>query len=211
MYVEQIMTTLGLSDLQFALAAIGLLIVISVAILNLKYARARRKANEQAEFSDERTRREPGFADSDVERAEPSFGTALVASSTPVKFTIDPRIDCVITLRFDEAIAGSEILEEIHDWADSQVQASARWICEGLNAADDWEELKPESHYSELQLAIQLASRRGAIGVLELSDFCSSVTKYFTPLLAPGLNLNSKDRSNAAYSFVVTISPPPPA
>ena len=53
MYVEQIMTTLGLSDLQFALAAIGLLIVISVATLNFKYARARRKANEQAEFSDE--------------------------------------------------------------------------------------------------------------------------------------------------------------
>lgn len=177
MYVEQIMTTLGLSDLQFALAAIGLLIVISVAILNLKYARARRKANEQAEFSDERTRREPGFADSDVERAEPSFGTALVASSTPEKFTIDPRIDCVITLRFDEAIAGSEILEELNDWTDSQVQANVRWICEGLNAdqdaAESWEELKPESSYTELQLAIQLASRRGAIGVLELSDFCS--------------------------------------
>jgi len=29
--------------------------------------------------------------------------------------------------------------------------------------------------YSELQLAIQLASRRGPIGVLELSDFCSRV------------------------------------
>ena len=177
MYVEQIMTMLGLSDLQFALAVIGLLILVSVAILNFKYARARRKAKEEAEFSDDRTRREPGFADSDVERTEPSFGAALVASSAPDKFTIDPRIDCVITLRFDEAIAGSEILEELNDWTDSQVQANARWICEGLNADQDaaecWEELKPNSSYTELQLAIQLASRRGAIGVLELSDFCS--------------------------------------
>ena len=177
MYVEQIMTALGLSDLQFALAAIGLLILISVAFLNFKYKRARRKASEQAEFSDDRTRREPGFADPDAERFEPSFGAVLVASSTPEKFTIDPRIDCMITLRFDEAIAGSEILEELNDWTDSQVQANARWICEGLNADPDtsksWEELKPESSYAELQLAIQLASRRGAIGVLELSDFCS--------------------------------------
>jgi hypothetical protein len=50
-------------------------------------------------------------------------------------------------------------------------------MCEGLNAdvdaAETWEELDPEATYSELQLAIQLASRRGPIGVLELSDFCS--------------------------------------
>jgi hypothetical protein len=171
------MTTLGLSDLQFALAAIGLLILTSVAFLNLKYKRARRKAGEQAEFSDDRTRREPGFADPDAERTEPNFGAALVASSAPENFTIDPRIDCVITLRFDEAIAGSEILEELNDWKDSQLPTNARWICEGLNsdpdATESWEELKPESSYTELQLAIQLASRRGAIGVLELSDFCS--------------------------------------
>ena len=176
MYVEQIMTMLGLSDLQFALAAIGLLILILVAVLNIKYARARRKAKEQIEFTDDRFGREPGFADLGVERSEPSFGSALTASA-PEKFTIDPRIDCVITLRFDEAIVGSEILAEINDWSDSQVQATARWRCEGLNAdfdaAEDWDELKHESSYSELQLAIQLASRRGAIGVIELSDFCS--------------------------------------
>src|SRR5665213_214302 len=36
-----------------------------------------------------------------------------------------------------------------------------------------------------------------------------SVTKYFTPLLAPGVILNSNDRSNALYMASVTISPPP--
>jgi len=180
-YVEQIMTMLGLSDLQFALAAIGLLILILVAVLNLKYARARHKAKERAEQANDRLGREPsftnGFADAGVDLSEPSFGITSSSSLASEKFTIDPRIDCVITLRFDEAITGSEILEEMKDWADSQVQSTARWICEGLNAdldtAEDWEELQPESSYTELQLAIQLASRRGAIGVLELSDFCS--------------------------------------
>ncbi|WP_251370052.1 cell division protein ZipA C-terminal FtsZ-binding domain-containing protein [Polynucleobacter sp. JS-JIR-5-A7] len=180
MYVEQIMTMLGLSDLQFALAVIGLLILILVAILNLKYSRARRKAREQSEYAlDDRFAREPsfvqGFADADSsERNEPSFASALLATtSTPEKFAIDPRIDCVITLRFDEGISGAEILEEINTWTDLQAQSAAKWMCEGLNVDQEWEELNPKSSYSELQLAIQLASRRGAIGVLELSDFCS--------------------------------------
>jgi hypothetical protein len=182
-YVEQIMTMLGLSDLQFALAAIGLLILISVAILNYKYSRARRKAKEQSDYSlDDRFGKEPsfgqGFADGDVGRTEPSFGESVsTIILAPEKFAIDPRIDCVITLRFDQAISGSEILEEMNSWADLNAQSTARWMCEGLNAnidvAEDWEELHPESQYSDLQLAIQLASRKGPIGVLELSDFCS--------------------------------------
>src|SRR5258708_35337401 len=40
--------------------------------------------------------------------------------------------------------------------------------------------------------------------------FSVSVTKYFTPLFAPGVNLNSNERSKALYSPVVTISPPSP-
>ena len=184
MGLEQIMTMLGLSDLQFALAVIGLLILISVAILNIKHAYARKKAREQGDFSgDDRFSREPsfgqGFADADSsQRSEPDFGEVLSqAISTPEKFAIDPRIDCVITLRFDEPISGAEILEEIDTWTDLGAQANVRWMCEGLNAdveaAEAWEALAPDATYSELQLAIQLASRRGAIGVLELSDFCS--------------------------------------
>src|SRR5699024_950038 len=36
----------------------------------------------------------------------------------------------------------------------------------------------------------------------------SNVTKYFTPLLAPGVILNSKDKSKALYCSSVTIYPP---
>ncbi|MBU3594612.1 cell division protein ZipA [Polynucleobacter sp. 71A-WALBACH] len=176
------MTMLGLSDLQFALAVIGLLILIAVAILNLKYARARRKARAAGEYSvEDLFAKEPSFGQtsSDSEgRAEPSFGDIGASTpSIPESFSIDPRIDCVITLRFDESISGAEILEEINAWANEPSTSTARWMCEGLNAdvdaAEDWEALRAEASYSELQLAIQLASRRGPIGVLELSDFCS--------------------------------------
>ncbi|QWD63563.1 cell division protein ZipA C-terminal FtsZ-binding domain-containing protein [Polynucleobacter sp. MWH-UH2A] len=180
------MATLGLSDLQFALAAIGLLILILVAVLNWRYSRTRRKAKEQSAYVfDDRVAREPsfvkGFADVDSgDRLEPSFGDVIPAtSSTKEKFAIDPRIDCVITLRFNEAISGAEILAEMHAWSDLQSNPSVRWICEGLNdnqsATKGWEELRSGAFYSDLQLAIQLASRRGPIGVLEFSDFCSRV------------------------------------
>ena len=182
MDLEQIMTRLGLSDLQFALAVIGLLILILVAALNLKYAHARRKKRAVSEYSmDDRFGREPsfgsGFAEAEA-RAEPTFGDVGFSTvSASESFSIDPRIDCVITLRFDESISGAEILEEMKAWANEPSTLTARWMCEGLNAdidaAEDWEVLRPEASYSELQLAIQLASRRGPIGVLELSDFCS--------------------------------------
>ena len=183
MYIEQIMTMLGLSDLQLALAVIGLLILVAVAILNIRYSRARRKAKELSKYSlDDRFGKEPsftqGFADGDIAtRSEPSFGESIATISAPEKFAIDPRIDCVITLRFDQGIGGAEILQEINAWSDIEAQSTARWMCEGLNSnldvAEDWEELHPDSTYSDLQLAIQLASRKGPIGVLELSDFCS--------------------------------------
>src|SRR5690606_34294546 len=38
--------------------------------------------------------------------------------------------------------------------------------------------------------------------------FSAKVTKYFTPLLAPGVSLNSKDRSNTLNLSLVMISPP---
>jgi len=182
--VEQILSTLGLSELQFALLAIGFLILLLVVILNFKYARARRKSREQGQYSldDRFAAREPsfgtGFADASNEgRAEPTLAEVVQSISAPDHFVIDPRIDCVITLRFDEAISGSEILDEIEAWSELPSQSTTPWMCEGLNAdvdaAEDWETLHVEASYSELQLAIQLASRRGPIGVLELSDFCS--------------------------------------
>lgn len=175
MNLEQITTMLGLSELQFALLVIGFLILVFVAVVNVRYAHARRKM----ELSKDSSVREPSFTQSFAEdRAEPTFGDiSLPSPPNPNGFSIDPRIDCVITLRFDERIRGAEILDEMKVWADGPSALTACWMCEGLNVDDDanknWEALRPDAAYSELQLAIQLASRRGPIGVLELSDFCS--------------------------------------
>lgn len=184
MNIEQIMTMLGLSDLQFALAAIGLLLLVATVGFNVKHARARRKAASFDELSaGDRFAREPSFghslADGDVEDVLGSNTAISMLSGglDPETFFIDPRIDCVISLRFDQAISGAEILAEIDAWRLDTAKSSARWMCEGLHsdidAAANWEILNAEASYTELQLAIQLASRRGPIGVLELSNFCS--------------------------------------
>jgi hypothetical protein len=169
MGLEQIAATLGLSELQFALGLIGLMLLALVAIVNLRNARSKRQA---------RTQLEPSFGDSSAnkhssDRVEPGFAeAAAIAEVEMPRFAIDPRIDCVITLRFENPIKGSEILSELADWP----RFGAHWICEGLPAGDqdsEWQSLDLEGSYDELQLAIQLASRKGPIGVLELSDFCS--------------------------------------
>lgn len=169
MGLEQIAATLGLSELQFALGLIGLLILAVVVMVNLRNARSKREAHTQLE---------PSFGESAAnsrtsDRVEPGFSEEAAAAELEMpRFAIDPRIDCVITLRFESPIKGSEILSELADWP----RFGAHWICEGLPADDqdgEWQPLDLEGNYAELQLAIQLASRRGPIGVLELSDFCS--------------------------------------
>jgi hypothetical protein len=169
MGLEQIAAKLGLSELQFALGLIGILLLVLVAILNLRSARAKRQVHNPIE---------PGFADASGQnhtgdRVEPGFSEPMSAVTPEIlRFTIDPRIDCVITLRFESPIKGSEIISEVADWP----RFGADWIYEGLRVDDhegDWEPIEMDANYAELQLAIQLASRKGPIGVLELSDFCS--------------------------------------
>jgi hypothetical protein len=88
---------------------------------------------------------------------------------------IDPRIDCVVALRFSEPIAGIEILDSLKTWSDLQTP----WMVDGLISTNIsqgvWGSLESNHFYAEIQLAVQLASRKGPIGVVELSDFCSRV------------------------------------
>lgn len=169
MGLEQIAAMLGLSELQFALGVIGILLLVLVAILNVRSARAKREAHIPVEPSFGGS----GLGDPEAERVEPGFTeTPNELASEAVRMAIDPRIDCVVTLRFESAIHGSEIISELEQWP----RFSARWTYDGLRAGgndSNWEPIGPDNQYDELQLGIQLASRKGPIGVLELSDFCS--------------------------------------
>ncbi len=167
MPLDQFASQLGLSELQLALGAVGIFFLIWVVIYNVRNARAKSNAVQE--------RVEPSSNASNEEPSEVNPVSVNAANQFPAPQTIDPRIDCVITLRFNQAISGVEILEALKSWSDLPIA----WMADGLHATATnegvWEALEADNLYLEIQLAVQLASRRGPIGVLELSDFCSRV------------------------------------
>ena len=163
---EYFMSQWGLSELQLALGLIGFLFLIWVLVYNIRNAKAR-KANVEV-------RLEPNAKVEEAIINEPASASPN-PYQTLSKQAIDPRIDCVIALRFPEPISGIEILEALKEWTDLQTP----WMADGLISTNPnegvWGPLDTNQLYAEIQLAVQLASRKGPIGVLELSDFCSRV------------------------------------
>ena len=166
MPLEQFSSQWGLSELQLALGFIGFLFFIWVIVYNIRNTKGRR--------GNDAVRVEPSSKSEEVIVSEP-IPAPLSPYQTLSKQTIDPRIDCVIALRFSEPISGIEILDTLNDWTDIQTP----WMADGLSVTGPgegvWCPLDTNHFYAEIQLAVQLASRKGPIGVLELSDFRSRV------------------------------------
>ncbi len=195
MPLKDMIANAGLSDLQVALIGIGIFLLLLVVIVNLRHARARHKLLDTSHTKGT----EPALANQ--QRHEPSLGEvndpsqAVMAAAmvlTASRVSIDPRIDCVATLRFNEPIQGAEILAEIGTWPQHDLQ----YLLEGLKAnwidGDTWEKITTSFAYSELQLAVQLANRQGPIEVGDLSNFFTHAQNLAEALGAqidmPGVN-----------------------
>ena len=144
MPLDQFASQLGLSELQLALGAVGVLFLIWVVIYNVRNARA--KSNETEE------RVEPSSNTFSTEPLETAPVSVDVFNQQLGSQTIDPRIDCVIALRFNQAISGIEILEALKSWADLPIP----WMVDGLHATGPqegvWETLEANHSYLESQL-----------------------------------------------------------
>jgi hypothetical protein len=167
MPLEQFASQLGLSELQLALGAIGVLFLIWVIVYNIRHARKKKQSIEE--------HIESFTSHVDENNEELEFASEISSKPSHSTENIDPRIDCVIALRFNQPISGIEILESLKSWADLETP----WMADGListgPAEGVWGALDINHFYMEIQLAVQLASRRGPIGMVELSDFCSRV------------------------------------
>ncbi|CAN1540228.1 ZipA, C-terminal FtsZ-binding domain containing protein [Burkholderiaceae bacterium] len=195
MPLNDMIVNTGLSDLQFALIVIGIFLLLLVVIVNVRHARARRKLLDTSHSNGiepalaNRQRHEPSLGEFD-DPNQAGLAAAIVLSAS--KISIDPRIDCVATLRFNEPIQGTEILAEIATWP----QQALQYLLEGLKAnwidGDTWENVTASSAYTELQLAVLLANRQGPIEVGELSNFFTHAQNLAEALGAqidmPGLN-----------------------
>lgn len=96
---------------------------------------------------------------------------ALDGQPTPA--VIDPLIDCIVPLHLERKSSGDRILPltgRLRRAGTKQVHI------EGLRSeANAWEPVAAGHQYEDLQVAVQLANRGGALNALEFSEFVNAV------------------------------------
>jgi hypothetical protein len=170
MEFSEFAASIGLSELQLSLGLIGFGLLIVVMIYNAFRLRKVELSNSDSSSTINHE------APNSYGKTEPSLAlNHATKAELPTIHRIDSLTDCVIALRLPEPISGQEITDHLNLWPKNSMYP---WMCEGLisqtvGTEPLWEPIKVDGQYLELQTAIQLANRQGAIGVVDLSDFMS--------------------------------------
>lgn len=150
---------------------------------SIRYSTAPQKGKAQSNLQSDQFnatlggRVEPGFvkvpqsvSNQEIEKSP----SAITVPNLLNSIRIDPAIDCSVLLRFSVPISGAEVMSHFLGWPKN---LPFKHLVEGLRESvehgndDPWESITPDVSYIELQVAIQLANRRGPIGVVDLSEF----------------------------------------
>ncbi len=120
-----------------------------------------------------------------VDRVEPALGAATAAvDADPAALRQPPRrvprldalIDAIVTLALDAPVSGEMALQHLPP---TRRAGSKAFYVEGLDTeTGTWEPLASGRRYGELQAGVQLASRTGALGDIEYSEFVQMVQTY---------------------------------
>jgi len=165
-----------MSELQFGLLGIGILVVVGVLAYNKLQER---KLGRQAEdrfgsrhddvlMGGKGNGSTPGQTAGTVERLEPTF-TAPLAERIETSGMLDAQIDCIAILQAENAIAGEAISSAIVDNPTNSARALS-WECYNRQTAN-WEPLAASGEYERLRVGLQLADRKGAVSEPELTEF----------------------------------------
>ena len=167
-----------MGQLQQALLVVGALIIAAVAAFNLwqswqlrrRHPRQEGGAAAGGDSGDMRQnrQREPEFEDAPA-RVEPGLDVAEPARLRPPAPRIDPLIDAIVSFLFDHPVPGESLLQRLPRAARAGTKPM---LFEGRNARTGlWEGMQPGERYAELQAAVQLVSRSGALNAIEYSEF----------------------------------------
>jgi hypothetical protein len=86
---------------------------------------------------------------------------------------IDALIDAIATVSLDQPMAADAVIAHMPT---SRRVGSKPMLIEGLRSDDGvWEPVTPAGRYTELQAAVQMANRSGAINEIEYSEFVQKV------------------------------------
>lgn len=119
-------------------------------------------------------------------RVEPTLGPLPAAGGTvdapaPVAAArrgprIDALIDAIAALAVEAPVSGDTVLAHLPP---SRRAGSKPMLVEGLNAeSGQWEPPQAGARYGELQAAVQLANRSGALNEIEYSEFVQKVHAF---------------------------------
>ncbi len=172
-----------MGPLQQALATVGVLIIAAVLGYNLwqgwRLRRRRLRAEPEAPAAADgfaattpEQRVEPGLDEPPDEAREhdvlePAGAEAPRARAPTAR--IDPLIDAIASFVLDQPVPGEALQPRLPRSARAGTKPL---LFEGRNAASGaWEALQPGQRYAEVQAAVQLASRSGALNAIEYSEF----------------------------------------
>lgn len=168
--------SIGLTELQLLIGAIGFVALIIVMIYNAMRIKKsdRRDLDIETAKAVEPTLMSDSVSGEPEQKIEPQISSDHAHTPTP-QSKIDTLIDCVFAIKLSDPVDGQRILSELNQFPR---HVSYTWLIEGLvvgsnTSQNDWVSIEPGSSYQELQLAAQLANRKGPISVSDLSDFSS--------------------------------------
>lgn len=124
---------------------------------------------------------EPGLEGSmtegaDQDYASPFYDTFGLLDSDFYTSMVDPLIDVIVEITLDVPIQGKVAMLAMPV---SRQVGSKQMHFEGYNqGAKSWEPFNPDEKYQQIQVALQLANRSGAVTEIEFSEFIRIVQNY---------------------------------
>lgn len=164
--------TLGTS-----LALLGGVVVVLIALQGWWSARraAPRRA-AQAPVPDPAQRVEPGFDEDGADAPAAAPAPEIRASAVRRTARIDALIDAIVPMTLESPVSGEWVLGHLPP---SRRAGTKVLLIEGLDAeTGQWEAPAAGHRYGELQAAVQLASRSGALNEIEYSEFVQKVQAF---------------------------------
>ncbi|MBL8334592.1 MAG: cell division protein FtsZ [Rubrivivax sp.] len=157
-----------------ALALLGGVVLVLVALHG--WWRTRKAGPRRALTAPSGERVEPGF-DDEAASTQPQTPPPVEARAAVRRSArIDALIDVIVPLSLEAPVSGEFVLAHL---GATRRAGSKLMLVEGLDAATgEWEPLAPGQRYSELQAAVQLASRSGALNEIEYSEFVQKVQAF---------------------------------
>jgi ZipA, C-terminal FtsZ-binding domain len=106
----------------------------------------------------------------------PSLPGAATAAARRAGARIDALIDAIAALALEAPVSGDTVIAHLPA---SRRAGGKPLLIEGLNAeSGEWEAPVAGARYSELQAAVQLANRAGALNEIEYSEFVQKVQTF---------------------------------